>query len=202
VSKVEYSRYTLAAAETLKQQPWYAFGRVPRDIAIRVGEICGTSTTKSVIISDFSRFDGRVSSVMRDIEKEFMTRLFAKDYHPELLLLMADQQSRIARTTNGIFYNTYWTRLSGSPETSLFNSLANAYISFNALAKTYPLEEAWNKLGIYGGDDGLTPDLDSQIFRDVAEEFGCKSTTEVVPLHRTCKISCPNLQSKCVVRLT
>jgi hypothetical protein len=180
VSKVEYSRYTLAAAETLKQQPWYAFGRVPRDIAIRVGEICGTSTTKSVIISDFSRFDGRVSSVMRDIEKEFMTRLFAKDYHPELLLLMADQQSRIARTTNGIFYNTYWTRLSGSPETSLFNSLANAYISFNALAKTYPLEEAWNKLGIYGGDDGLTPDLDSQIFRDVAEEFGCKSTTEVV----------------------
>jgi hypothetical protein len=113
-----------------------------------------------------------------------MQRLFREDYHEELLALMADQQQRIGRTTSGIFYNTQYTRLSGSPETSLFNSLANAYISYIALTKQYSFEEAWNKLGIYGGDDGMTPDLDSEIFRDVAQTYGCKSTTEVVtPRH-------------------
>jgi len=179
--KVDYSCFIYAAAEHLKQKaPWYAFGKHPKDIAERVAYVCQTARRHGVN-SDLSRFDGRLSEAFRFLEAGFLARLFSADYHSEIDALHKTQFNLRGRGRHGTAYDTKFSRLSGSPETALFNSLANAFIVFVSLRESaFNAKAAWSKLGIYGGDDGLTADLDVKIYTRVAEALGMKTTCEKV----------------------
>jgi hypothetical protein len=187
VDKRDYSRYIYAFADhVLKPQAWYAFGRTPREIAERVTEIC--SDADYVDLTDFSRMDGRVSNIARELERLAMFRAFGPDYHVELYELMRKQCFLTAVTVFKIRYKTENQRLSGSPETSAFNTLLTAFIMYMAfrrmktpLGRYYTSEEAWNNLGIYGGDDGLTAGLDRGIAKASAAGVGQKLDLERVP---------------------
>jgi len=176
VAKFNYSRYIYSFTTVLRATLWYAFGRTPLEIASRVGTICGKASWTTM--TDLSRFDGRVSIVLRTLERMLMLRYFHAQYHRELTELMASQQDQRAYTKFGVKYPTGTSRASGSPETADFNSTDNAFMAYVSLRRTihnnvvYSPKEAWDLLGIYGGDDGITPDVDAKQYETTCAEVG------------------------------
>jgi hypothetical protein len=185
VNKNNYSRFLYAFTTVLRVTKWYAFGWSPLKIAKRVAEICLLAIIW-VIKTDLSRFDGRVSVVLRKLEHMAMMRYFHTRYHPELAELLATQQNQRAYTTHGVQYDTGTSRASGSPETADFNSMDNAYMAFKTLRKTkrngqyLTPREAWDALGVYGGDDGLTADVDPESYAVECASVGQVLEAEVV----------------------
>jgi hypothetical protein len=151
LTKLEYSQYTLAVGKYIKEFPWYAFKK-PREIAARVAEI--VSGQVLVAETDFSRMDGHVTKEVRElIEQPIMIGLFGQD--EVMLALMKEQYGKNGQLGRKK-YETGYARASGSPETSIFNTILTAFISFSAMCDLgLDYEQAWKSLGVYGGDDGL-----------------------------------------------
>jgi len=188
VNKNNYSRFMYAYAASLRDRRWYAFGKTPLAIAEEVANICMDAEDK-VQLTDFSRMDGRVSNALRVKEQAVKLRAFAVEYHPELLELIRTQHTRMAYGRHGTKYNTGFSRLSGSPETAEDNSDDNAFIAFCVYRQSinpitseyYTPSEAWAKLGIYAGDDGLSGDVDSALYAKVAADWGQVLECETIP---------------------
>jgi len=184
VDKIAYSKYTYALEAVLKEQKWYAFGKNPLDVANRVVEV--VQDAEFVVNTDFSRFDGHGSNLMRELEKMVLLRAFRETHHNELIELHRSQQNMKAYATLGTKYETHFSRASGSPETSLFNSIVNAFVAFLALRMTkreglfVAAHEAYARLGIYGGDDGLTADVEPDVYRKAASMIGQKLEAEPI----------------------
>ena len=162
--KLAYSQFIYALSDALKGFEWYAFGKTPRKIAERIAQLCFRAESHADN-TDYSRQDGRVNEVVRLFERMLMLALFHPSFHVEMLKLMRSQTGLRARTTFGVKYDTGYARASGSPETSAFNTILNAFIAYLAFRMTrvdgryLKPEEAWARLGIYGGDDSLTTAL-------------------------------------------
>jgi hypothetical protein len=155
----------------LKNTDWYAFSKTPREISARMHDICVDASV--YIDSDYSKFDGTISPWMRRFERAVLLRAFPLAYHRELFFYWESQMNARAWTKFGLDYTTGTSRLSGSPETSVFNSIDNALVAYISLRKSgLTPSQAWKKLGIYGGDDGGTPDLDPDIFKWVCKKVG------------------------------
>jgi len=161
--KRNYSMIIYPLSDILKTTDWYAFGKTPREIAIRVCEVLANAT--SAINTDFSRFDGRVSMILRTLERKILTRAYKRCYLGEVLDLHRTQYNLRGIGRHGTHYTSAAARLSGSPETACFNSIDNAFVSYMTLrsepfkGKRRTPTEAWAALGIYGGDDGLTANV-------------------------------------------
>jgi len=184
ITKLSYSAYTYAFADLLRKEDWYAFGKTPLQIATRVADIC--TDAEFIHNTDFARFDGRVSNVLRSLERVIMLRAFAQEYHTDLAELMLSQYGQRAITKHGHKYNTDFTRASGSPETADFNSEDNAFVAYIAFRRTQvngkylTPSEAYAKLGVYGGDDGVTADVDSLIYQKAASDVGQKMEVDTI----------------------
>jgi hypothetical protein len=170
--RVRYSRYTFPLATLLKSTEWYAFGNSPSAIATKVHEICQRSTT--VLPTDFSKFDGTHSYALHILEKLILLRAYSTDDANEIMTIMASEINQKVKTAFEIEYTTLFSRLSGSPGTSLFNSIDNAFIAYIAYRLTglAPVD-AYKHLGVYGGDDGISPDLSSLAFANACTLLGC-----------------------------
>lgn len=183
--KRDYSQFTYALGEVLKTMPWYAFGKKPRAIASRVAHICEQAQWY-VDSTDFSRMDGRVNNFARYLERVLMLSIFNPRYHVQLMELMRSQHSLRGRTRNGVDYHTGMSRLSGSPETSAFNTILSAFVAFLAARSTHvdgrfmDADEAWSSLGMYGGDDGLTADIPRS-----SQEKAARMVGQLLKLDRT-----------------
>jgi len=179
VDKRDYSMFMYAFADHMKQFEWYAFGKTPEELAMRVAEVC-TGAARGVYETDFSRMDGRVSEVARYLEDCMMSRIFAAEHHEVLGDLLRSQRNLKGVTRFGVRYDSGLARLSGSPETSVFNTLLNAFVAYCALRETprpagdgmHTVQEAWAGLGVYGGDDGLTADADQGVYSNTAKSVG------------------------------
>jgi len=57
-----------------------------------------------------------------------LLRAFHPDYHTEILDLHQSQFNLKAYGKYGSWYHTEFSRASGSPETSIFNTMFNAFI--------------------------------------------------------------------------
>jgi hypothetical protein len=185
-TKLEYSSFTYALAEVFKTYKWYAFGKTPLEIAQHVADLA-QSATEHAVNSDLSRFDGRVSPVLRELEKRFLISMFHHEHHTAIIELHRSQFCQKAVTTMGVKYDTGNSRLSGSPETSMFNTLASAFMAYSAFrsmkvngAYVTPTE-AYAKLGLYGGDDGLTFDVSVKCYNHAARRIGQVLTADLVP---------------------
>jgi len=185
VDKRDYSAYMYALAGVLKRFPWYAFGKSPLELADRVTWVC-EHASGFVNGSDFSRMDGRVSEVARHLEQSLMMALFRIEYHEDILRLMRTQYGLKGKSRFGVNYDTSLSRLSGSPETSPFNTILNVFTAFLALRMTQTPTgfvtkgAAWRRLGVYGGDDGLSADIDFNTYSRAAAMVGQKLTSDVV----------------------
>jgi len=169
--KYEYSSFTYAVSEAIKKTSWYAFGRKPRGISERVAEVCMHAT--HAILTDLSRFDGRVNLSLRQLEEIVMKALFEEKHWKQMLQLMRRQYGAKGITRLGVKYKNGYNRQSGSPETAIFNTICNAFMAYVTFREAgCEPDEAYRKLGVYGGDDGLTPDVDAKLYTEVAARFG------------------------------
>lgn len=185
--KATYSCYTYPLADYVKESnfPWYAFGHTPADIAVRVADLL--LLARHATNSDFKRFDGTVNNCLREFEQLVYVTMFQQSYAEEIIELHSRQVQVAAVTKFGVKYNTGCTRTSGSPDTAIMNTLINAFVAYctlryqaNADGVLNTPEEAWQKLGIYGGDDGLTPDINPQLYEQTATKYGLKLTADKV----------------------
>lgn len=184
--KVTYSQFVYPVGDYVKMSHWYAFGKTPREVAERVAEIARSAGV--LLNTDFSRMDGRVSEVARHFEKQLMMRLYPADYHAKLNDQMRSQQNLVGFGTFGTTYETGTSRLSGSPETSVFNSCLTAVIHYSTYKRCvnprtgqlYTPDEAYAQLGVYGGDDGLSADLVPEVATKVAKWYGQVLTLDVI----------------------
>jgi hypothetical protein len=184
--KLHYSRYMYAFSDNvLKHLPWYAFSKTPLEVAQRVTELCENAL--HVDNTDLSRMDGRVSKKLRVLESMYMQRWASASEKATLAELMATQVNQRGFTKFGKKYDTGYSRLSGSPETSCFNTVDNAYMAYSALRSTRTWggefmspSESWKGLGIYGGDDGITADVSDESYVSA-----CKAVGQVLDIVRT-----------------
>jgi hypothetical protein len=170
--RTRYSSYIYQISkELLKPCPWYAFGKTPVEIAEEVQRV--VRGAKHVDPSDYTSWDGTHSKMLVEFEQQLGKTFFHPDYHAEWDELILSQYKAPAITKQGVRYNTGYSRLSGSSDTSAFNSVDNALIAFIVLREMgNEADEAWKKLGLYGGDDGLTADTNTTVYSRVASRMG------------------------------
>lgn len=167
--RVVFSSYTLALAEHCKIFPWYAFGQPPNVIAQRVKSLA--NRRPYLVETDYSRFDGYHSGKFAEFEQRVFKYFFGDDAEA-LIKAETDMKST---TRSGYRYKTGYSRLSGSPCTSLCNTLCNALVCYIAarISGNNP-KRAFANLGLYGGDDGLTYTSDPKSLETVAAAFGAR----------------------------
>lgn len=184
--KLEYSSYTYVASKLLASTKFYASSCPPLDVARRVAEVCANAD--SVAITDFARMDGRISPAVRELETVVMLRIFRVEHHAALRLVMSKQYGQ---KTYGRFEGTSYrpgtARQSGSPETSLLNTIANIAVGYitmrcggHSSGIKLPPARALAALGVYLGDDGLTADVKPEVYASVAKSLGMELTVDVV----------------------
>jgi len=168
----------------MKKCHWYAFGKTPREIAEHVARLAVIAAY--LVKTDFARFDGRVAILLRVVERLALIRAFRREYAEKVTVLHKSQIDVRAVSTFGLKYVVGTSRLSGSPETAVFNGLDNAFINFLAfritrVAGAYPSpKEAWDALGLYGGDDGLTANVPLDSLERAAAMCGQKIKAEKI----------------------
>jgi hypothetical protein len=186
VDKIEYLAFMYPLSEFMKKFSWYAFGKTPADVAARVAALARLSC-HHLSFTDFTRMDGTISQVIRLLERIVVMRAFVRESHNELDRLMQTQSDLRGVTQFGLWYQTLWARLSGSAETSPFNTLVNVFTTYLAWRMTKVsgdyvcAEDAYDQLGLAGGDDGVTPDLPAASFERACGALGLIGTLEVVP---------------------
>lgn len=176
---LEYSAFLYAVAEHLKMCRWYAFGKTPLETAEAVAAVCVHAEV--VLMTDFNKMDGHVSKVSRELEQMIMVRLFHPEHHAVMLELMRGQYGLDGVSRLGIKYKTGFARASGSSETSAFNTLTNAFVSFVALRmEGLNADDAYQGLGLYGGDDGIAANVSCEKMARAARAVGQEVEGKVV----------------------
>jgi hypothetical protein len=160
--KVEYSRFCYAFGDgVMCGQPFVACSMTPVAIAERVADICSLEPgVTGALEADVTRFDGHENYPMRKLFEGAMYRYFAPEHHEDLGRLLRQQHTQRAVTTAGHRYDTGPARLSGSPETTIANTLENSFIVFCTIVRALrcDLDEGWSQLcssALVLGDDSI-----------------------------------------------
>lgn len=159
--------------DCLQQCDWYAPCLTPVEIATRVTQLA--SESEELVESDFHKFDGSFKMFIRKyVEHAAYRRWVGPEHRSELDRLLDNELSPRAVTKSGIKYETYYTRLSGSPLTTDGNSECNAFVSFAANRLSgQDLMLSWKNIGLIYGDDGLrNGTVTTQRYLDTASALG------------------------------
>jgi hypothetical protein len=152
--KYEASTFAYPVMSSFKRFDWYAFGRTPVEIAHKVAQLCATNG--SVTETDYSRWDGRLSKFMKLGFAQYLITCFGRS--KALDRVVADRNNRRGVTAFGEKFDTGFSQMSGDMFTSASNSWLNAFICYCAAREEGRSSNvAYKNLGIFGGDDGLTP---------------------------------------------
>jgi hypothetical protein len=184
-AKLKNSRFMYAFHDQVMMKlKNYAFNKTPREIAEMIPEILRSATHS--VLADGSRFDGHVTRLARILERIIMFRFFRPEWYAELNETLDEQIGLPGVTREGRLYASFYTRGSGTLETSDFNSLLSMFIGYCAWRNTVvdgqkcSPELAWANLGIYGGDDSLEGAVDPKALKKSAELMGQDYEIEVV----------------------
>nr|QYF49999.1 MAG: hypothetical protein 1 [Sichuan sediment noda-like virus 13] len=173
-------QFTLPLLEhVIKKTHWYAFGKHP---TLTSQILHNKASNKSfAICSDYNKLDGSAGHpIFRDLFVAIMRSAFHPRYHAEIVKLENRERYAKCRTTFGLKYNADHTILSGSSMTSLLGTVINAFVMYVALRLTHSKIDAWNALGIYGGDDGVSFDILPEHVSRTAAKFGLLCEVEKI----------------------
>jgi hypothetical protein len=169
---VRYGQFSYAFSEhVMKRQHWYAFGKTPNVVSKELHAKARVSQTASP--TDINRLDGSCGFFHQKIVKGAALRAFALEYHRELAKLIDQEGEAKGFTSFNVFYLALFNTLSGSSATSWRNSTITAclcYIAYRISGR--PPVDAYAALGMYGGDDGVSFDLDPAILSRVFAKTG------------------------------
>lgn len=162
----------------LKASHWYAFGKTPRQISQLLHRKAQFS--RYAVPADADKLDGSVRAVLRDLFLACLLRAYPRPYHDAIRRLENKERHIRAMTAHNISYDTGNTILSGSVITSVLGSTINAYLHYCALRHHYGPQEAYDALGVYGGDDGVTFDLPPNTLMRTVAKFGMSYKAEAI----------------------
>lgn len=166
----------------LKPLRWYAFSKTPKEIANEVARVA--TGARFIVPTDYSAWDGTHSKPLCEFENQILRRFFHPDYHAEVSALQMTQYQAPGFTRFGVRYNTEWSRLSGSSDTSSFNTIDNAMVMYFALRDSgKTMFDAWESLGLFGGDDGIQANLDVAWINRVVKKMGHVLKAKVIEPH-------------------
>lgn len=191
LDKLTWSQYQYSVADFLKTQPWYMFGKTPKQIAARMVDIATSS--QMINCTDFSRMDGRKTIITRTLNLIFMLRLFSSEHHTDIQRLISrklDNRASTATYDDETFsFRTLMAQLSGLPDTSNFNSLDNGFNNFIAYANMQsktPTEEQFDiafsllmEKTAVAGDDTAAGDLADKAVTTSSKWIGHKITSDI-----------------------
>lgn len=176
---LKLSGYTYAFKEdVLKKKKWYMPCLSGRRIAMRGQKWLQAHDV--IYETDFSKFDGTVTSWARRVEFSIYKRWVSKPYLNELDKLLNDELHNEVRTKYEVKYQTNGTRLSGSPLTTDGNTILNAFVTYCAQREDgYSPEDI--TYGLYYGDDSIVPAITSLRTLERTSDFlGFKMTARAV----------------------
>jgi hypothetical protein len=181
--KIRYLAFVHAFTDVvMKKHAWYASGKTPIAIARRVAAVC-TAAKSHVIVSDYSRWDGHVTELIKDIQHGCLLASIAPEYRAEASELCRGgmyEKVYLRSRHATIVYDSKTVQQSGRADTSVFGSIGNAYISYVGLRMSgLDAPTAWKSLGVYLGDDGLVADLKPVLLEKSAKVAGQVLTSEV-----------------------
>jgi hypothetical protein len=163
--------YVNSAAEYLKRFHWYAFGQSPIQLFEKMH--LHLSKFEFLLEVDFTKFDGSFSPFFHKILRGFFLRLFHLSCHRDIDDLLKNERNFFGVSTSGFYYFGGSSTPSGTPRTSLGNSLVNAFVAYCCFRfDGKDSFHSFNDLGFYGGDDGITPDVSSLSMEKTCEAFG------------------------------
>lgn len=188
-TKLQWSAYMLGLAKCLKKHKWYSPGNSPMDIAegVRVRALLGKRTCAE---TDFSKMDGTVSKTARTVEDRVLLRV-KTTFHDHVKRVYSATMNRKCRGRFGTKFNSEMSRLSGEPGTSILNTIIAVFMHFLGLVYQFmslgasydeAIRSAWEGLGVYNGDDGLTGDLEAEFIVQASKKLGF--TTKVANFQR------------------
>jgi hypothetical protein len=186
--KIGYSQFTVPIGRFLKTKRWYAFGHTPEVVASRVHDLAKNYGFFQA--TDFSSYDATHSAFFVWFEQCILERC----YGTEAASLSLEQYHNVCYTKHGIPYNVENTRITGSPDTSIFNTIDNAFVAYVCYRlMDMDHDQALDHLGLYGGDDGLSCYTDEKLpYSSVCASLGLTytedlsaTTAETVYLGRT-----------------
>lgn len=179
-------RIALAYASALKACSWVGSGQDPSQISDSVSDVCAGADY--INATDFTAQDATVTLVDRVIELFLLKNLFhpgengslhkiIDDWHYtdyEGCVLYGDPGTkRVKHDFNG-------SRGSGSPFTTYGNTPLTGLYAYIALRESGSSpEEAYAKLGIYSGDDGITANLPAAAASTAAKIMGFIIKSEI-----------------------
>jgi hypothetical protein len=161
---------TVLSKEIFKPQPWYAFGKHPTEITSRLQETVRDQT--KVYPTDISRCDGSTGYIHYCLTAATYMRAFGAEYHSELTKLMQKEAFAQGVTSFGVKYDVDYNTLTGSSMTSIRNSNINAFINYVALRNSLSPDEAYQQLGLFGGDDGIAINIDPGVLTKTFAKMG------------------------------
>jgi len=186
VDKLAMSRFALALSEHCKRFPWYGPGKTPLEIAQRVAKICEESK-RGVNISDYHRMDGTVTYYLREVDRMVFLRAFPL-HGGELSDLLRTNANNVGHFPEGTTFKQGYAHGSGCPATSVAQTLRAAFATYLAYRHTkseggswYTPEQAFAKLGLHLGDDGIDGDLAIEEHKWSASKVGLLLEANFVP---------------------
>jgi hypothetical protein len=161
-----------------KKTSWYLFGSTPDQIAERMHNY--VQGKQWVVPTDYSKMDATTAPIHTLLMETIFRRAYAPQYHVEIKRLIQKETHAKAFTKFGVQYSTGYMTNSGSSMTSIRNSAINAFNAYVVLRYDNNPDEAYQRLGLYGGDDGITADVSSDLYVRVTAKLGQKLKAEVI----------------------
>nr|WPR16579.1 MAG: RNA-dependent RNA polymerase [Pseudoscorpian nodavirus] len=176
--QLQLQQYLMAyKRDVLEGLPWFTPGTSNVAIADRVVEL--VSPWLAVVETDYSRFDGTIGLWMRrNVEEPALRKYFATQYLDDLSELLRSEHGLRVHTRDGLSYFTTGQRCSGTPLTTVGNTIFTGFVQFVALRMLgHAPQQAYQMLGACNGDDGLMPCYDTRLpalLEDVSSQLGFK----------------------------
>jgi len=176
--KLEYGTFMLVLGNYMKRFKWYGPGLTPLDASLRVAELA--LNAEFLNISDFKHMDGTITFVLRLVDSGISLRLF-KAHRAVLNELLKHNVNNRAILPQGTSYQQEAQQASGGFDTSSAQTIRAAFAAFLGY-RNFGLGpyDAFGKLGIHTGDDGLDPDLPAVNHQWACGKLGLKLEADIV----------------------
>jgi len=176
------SSYTLALSDSLVGLPFWGPGKPPSEIQQRVhlmhsGQAFDTdSRSDAMLEGDYSKFDATVGVPLWIFMRAVYARAFPKN-HSDLESLLEETRNAWAGTRFGVSYQVGFGTQSGSADTTIRNTLWNAFITYASFRTNdrFSKEQSHSYLKgwLFLGDDSLGRTHGAD-FVSTASRFGLK----------------------------
>jgi len=186
-SKYLLSRATIAMSRAIKQCHFYVFGKSLTDVAKQVDALCAQAielTDGQVLETDISKMDGSVNPFFRLCD-DIRDDIAFEDNEAKMIIEArhGTYNRKTAVPGNGISQGG--TELgSGSPDTSQGQSERAALMEYITLRDSGAGHElAFSRIGLHGGDDGLSMYSDPQVYKRVCGDLGMTLKVKTVDIN-------------------